>query len=405
MSAVPASRAGFGKIPDIPKTLTAKTASGKNAAVATTTSTLKASVSENISTATRSSVFQNKASTSRSSSPFVAGQNNHITYTRNRTASVPHGYYAAQGGKYQLESDMGMTGRSTQRLINNFQKQQQAQQMAYLNNMNAMYGNNYGMQQPKMSVGQFFTEIFTAMKGLGLTPGSSEKGSPVKTAKTVPSSDSTIASMQNATTSSDLSTAISGAKEEVSDIGNKITKAKSDIKELQSKSSGLKTASDNATKAVADNKTAIQNKSGEVQNNINRESASQMAMNAAQSQVDKLQDQLDALPADSQARQNIESSLKQAKEQLDLKTKQYEQAVKDREQSQQDLQGLKDKTQGLESKAATAKADYDNNEQAIKSKESDVNNYGVLQRDMNEVIAQQESRLDELKKNEEKDKK
>lgn len=390
---------GFGRLPDIPKSLSVKSTGGKNTAAAP--SQLKASVSQNISTATLSNECRTRAATRKSSGPFVPathtmGVND---FTRDRTVTVGHGAFAALGGKYKLESDMGMTGRSTERLL----KQHQAQQMAMLNQMNAAYGCNHA-QQPQMSFMDFAVGLLGIFKDSGLF--GSEKGGKAKsteTASTVPSSDSNIAAMQNATTASDLSTAIVGAKGKVSEIGGKITQAKASLQNLKGQTAGLTQTHKSASDAVIKNKNDISQKKGEVQNNINSESAAQMAMNAAESQVEMLKDQLKTAPDIVKA--GLESSIKQAEAQFEQKKTQYEQAVQRREQSQQDLQALQDQTQGLENAEKTAKADLDKNTQDISSAESDISNYGVLQRDMNDVISQQETRLNELKEKEGKDKK
>ena len=399
---------GFGKLPDRPsfdkKTLAAKTKSGTTATASQ--STLKASVSQNISTATRTSVFKDKAASSRASTPFVAATHNMGVndFTRDRTVSVPHGYYAAQGGKFQLESDMGMTGRSTQRLLQNYEKQQM-QQMAYLQNMNAMYGNNYGVQQQSMNIadiGNMLMSAFTMVKESGLF-GSEKGGKGAATAKTVPSSNENIAAMQNATTSADLSTAIDGAKKKAGDIGTTVSNTKGEVNTLKGKTKGLETASKAAAQALIDNKTAISQKKGEVQNNIQRERASNMAMTAAKSQVDMLKSQLAS--AGPLAKAAIETSLRQAEEQLKLKTEQYETAVADREQSEKDLSSLEGQTADLESKATTAESELKTHNQTISKKESEVIQLEKQQKEIDNAVGQQETRLNELKEKEDKDKK
>lgn len=390
---------GFGRLPDIPKSLSVKSTGGKNTAAAP--SQLKASVSQNISTATLSNECRTRAATRKSSGPFVPathtmGVND---FTRDRTVTVGHGTFAAMGGKYKLESDMGMTGRSTERLL----KQHQAQQMAMLNQMNAMYGCNHA-QQPQMSFMDFATGLLGIFKDSGLF--GSEKGGKAKsteTASTVPSSDSNIAAMQNATTASDLSTAIEGAKGRLSEIGGKLSKATGSLQSLKGQTAGLTQTRDKASAALTQNKNDISQKKGEVQNNINSESAAQMAMNAAESQVEMLKDQLETAPDIVKA--GLESSIKQAEAQFKQKKTQYEQAVQRREQSQQDLQSLMGQTQGLENAEKTAQADLDKNAQDIKSTENEIGNFQTLQKDMNEAIGQQETRLTELKDKEGKDKK
>ncbi len=103
---------GFGKAPDIPKTLSSKSSGGKN--VTASQSNLRSTATQTISTSTLSNECRTRASSS--SSNFVPGQRP-IEFVRDRTVTVPHGAFASAGGKYQIESDMGMTKRSTERLL------------------------------------------------------------------------------------------------------------------------------------------------------------------------------------------------------------------------------------------------------------------------------------------------
>lgn len=399
MTSPTAIRPGFGKAPDIPKTLSNKKTSSGGKDVTATPSNLKSSATQTISTSTLSNEWRSKASTN--SSNFVPGQRP-IEFTRDRTVTVPHGVFADAGGKYQLESDMGMTKRSTERLLKSYNQSMQQQQLAYLNNLNARYGNN---NMDKVSLMQSVLTLPNIINGLIEYVKNKNTNTNVKapSTQTVTSSDSNIAAMQNATTASDLSTAIEAAKGKVSEIGTKLTTLKGELSNLKGQTSGLQTAKDEATQALADNKTSISQKQGEVQNNIQRESASQMAMNAAQTQVDMLKSQLST--AGPLAKAGIEASLAQAEQQLELKTKQYEEAVKAREQSENDLKALQDQTPTLENNEKTAKAKLEDNKNQIASKESDVTNYGMLEKDMNLEIGKQEERLATLQKKEESNKK
>lgn len=392
-----AIRPGFGKAPDIPKTLSNKKTSSGGKQVTATPSSLKSSATQTISTSTLSNEW--RAQLKDTSSNFVPGQRP-IEFKRDRTVTVPHGAFAEAGGKHITESNMGMTKRSTERLIKQQLEAQKQQQMAYLNNLNASYGNNTidkaTLMQSVLSIPNVISGLIDYVKN---------KNANVKTAEEpkVTSNDSNIAAMQNATTASDLSTAIEAAKGKVSEIGTKLTTLKSELNNLKGQTSGLETAKDEATKALADNKTSISQKQGEVQNNIQRESASQMAMNAAQTQVDMLKSQL--ATAGPLAKAGIEASLVQAEQQLELKTKQYEEAVNAREQSEKDLKALQEQTPTLENNEKTAKAKLDDNKNQIASKESDVTNYEMLEKDMNLEIAKQEERLATLQKEEESNKK
>ena len=356
---------------------------------------MRSSATQTISTSTLSTECRTRAASSKSDN-FVPGQKP-VEFTRDRTVTVEHGAFAAAGGKYKLESDMGMTKRSTERLLKQQAQMQQQQQMAMLNQLNSMYGNN-NVQQPKTNWSDVITLVTTGLSSLFGGSGA-EKGGKTDDAKTVVSSDPTLAAMQNAKTSDELSTAINNATGQLNNVKSSISDGQAVLKDLQGKSSGLKTASDNASAAVQENATAISQKQGEVQNNINRESASQMAMNAAQSQVDMLESQLSS--ASPMAKAGIEASLAQAKEQLQLKTQQYEEAVKAREQSQTDLQNLQSQTEGLKNDEKTAKAAYDDNQQQIGSKQKEVSTLENQQKELTAGIETANQRLNELKGNEE----
>ena len=388
---------GFGRRTEIPKNLTVKNSSSGGKNVTATPSSLRSSATQTISTSTLSTECRTRAASSKSDN-FVPGQKP-VEFTRDRTVTVEHGAFAAAGGKYKLESDMGMTKRSTERLLKQQAQMQQQQQMAMLNQLNSMYGNN-NVQQPKTNWSDVITLVTTGLSSLFGGSGA-EKGGKTDDAKTVVSSDPTLAAMQNAKTSDELSTAINNATGQLNNVKSSISDGQAVLKDLQGKSSGLKTASDNASAAVQENATAISQKQGEVQNNINRESASQMAMNAAQSQVDMLESQLSS--ASPMAKAGIEASLAQAKEQLQLKTQQYEEAVKAREQSQTDLQNLQSQTEGLKNDEKTAKAAYDDNQQQIGSKQKEVSTLENQQKELTAGIETANQRLNELKGNEEQE--
>lgn len=389
-------RPGFGKRPEIPKNLTLKSSSGgKN--VTASSSNLKSSATQTISTSTLSNECRTRAASTRSDN-FVPGQKP-IEFTRDRTVTVEHGAFAAAGGKYKLESSMGMTRRSTERLLKQQAQMQQQQQMAMLSQLNAMYGNN-NVQQAKTSWSDVITLVTTGLSSLFGASGA-EKGGKTDAAKTVVSSDPTLAAMQNAKTPEELTSAIDTATGKLNNVNNSLTEGNAQLKDLQGKSSGLKTTWDNASTAVKENATAISQKQGEVSNNINRENASQMAMNAAQSQVDMLESQLSS--AGPMAKAGIEASLAQAKEQLQLKTQQYEEAVKAREQSQADLQNLQSQTEGLKNDEKTAKAAYDDNQQQIGSKQKEVSTLENQQKELTTGIETANQRLAELKGKDSKD--
>lgn len=387
-------RPGFGKLPDIPKTLSAKSASGgKN--VTATQSNLKSAATQTISTSTLSNEW--RAQLNNNSSNFVPGQKP-IEFRRDRTVTVPHGAFADAGGKHQLESDMGMTKRSTERLLKQQAELQKQQQMAMLNQLNLQYGN--GIQQPKMSLGQFISDISTLFTG-AFSIGKNVSSS-VATAKTI-SNNETVAMLQKATTASDLQKAMDSASDKLKNLETESKQQDTQIMQMQGDLSGLKSKATSAEKAVSDNKTAISQKNSEVSNNIQRESASQMAMNAAQSQVDMLKSQL--ATASPLTKAGIEASLAQAEQQLELKTKQYEEAVKLREQSQSELKNLQDATPGLEESLNVAKANVKEKESSIQQLQSA---QVKVQTEMNDILAglsDAQSRLAELQKQEGNDKK
>ena len=385
-----AVRPGFGKIPDRPsfdkKSLAAKKTGSSGTAVST--STLKNSATQGVATATKSTVFQTRAK-GQTSGPFVAGTHNMGVndFYRNRTNTTPHGFYAAQGGKFQLESDMGMTRRATNRLLDKAYGNQQAQ-IQYLNQMSGCSHTH------KMSTRDFISGLVTMFTGLVTEFGG--KSDKTQTAKTVISSNPDVAAMQNAKTSEELSTAISTAQGKLSNIGTSLTSAQDELKKLKDGLGELKQNATNTAQALKDNKTQISQKQSEVQNNINRESASKMAMSAAQAQVDMLKSQLSS--ASPIAKAGIEASLRQAEEQLKLKTEQYEQAVKDRAASQEQLQELNNQTAGLEQAANTAQKNLDVQNETISIKEKDVNTLKQQQKELTDGIQSGEQRRETLKK-------
>lgn len=388
-------RPGFGKAPERPSFDKKSLANTKTSTSTATVSPLKQAATQSVSTATLSNTCRTRAGSSYNFTPgtHVLGVND---FVRDRTRTAAHGEFAALGGQYQLESDMAMTGRATRRLLNRVYGNQ-AQQMAMLQQMNTMYA------QPQMSPVDFITSLSTminalvdAFKGGGGDKKVSEKGSGTPEV----SSNTTVAAMQNAKTSAELNTAIGEANTRLGSIGKSISSAQGELKELKEGLGELKNAATKTAQALKDNKTQISQKQNEVQNNINRESASKMAMNAAQAQVDMLKSQLSS--AGSLAKAGIESSLKQAEEQLKLKTQQYEQAVQDRENSQQQLQDLSNQTAGLEAEAQKAKSDYDNSSQNIAQKEKDIQNLQNEQKEIKEGVDAAQTRLTELQQKEEK---
>lgn len=202
---------GFGKAPDIPKTLSSKSSGGKN--VTASQSNLRSTATQTISTSTLSNECRTRASSS--SSNFVPGQRP-IEFVRDRTVTVPHGAFASAGGKYQIESDMGMTKRSTERLLKQQAEMQKQQQMAMLNQMNMMYGNR-GVQQPQMSFGQFANELVSMFSGLFGSSGAEKGGgaskqSAMSVLNSVASQPSTASTISNADNSVELKAAIGEIK-------------------------------------------------------------------------------------------------------------------------------------------------------------------------------------------------
>lgn len=389
-----AVKPGFGKIPDRPsfdkKSLAAKKAGSSGAAVST--STLKESASKGVATATKSEVFQTRSRAS-TSGPFVAGTHNMGVndFYRNRTNTTPHGFYAAQGGKFQLESDMGMTRRSTNRLLDKAYGNQQMQ-MQYLNNMNAMYGCSH-TQQTKMSPMQFFSELSTMVTGLITEFGG--KSGKTQAAKTVISSNSIVASMQNAKTHSELSMGIDTAQNSINELDSRMRQQQSQIDNLNKKHSDLKYTESSAKKALSDNKDAIGKKNAEVINHQQREAASKNAMDSAQAQVDNLKSQLqNASPAQ---KSSIEASLRQAEEQLNLKKDQYKQAIQDKERAQTELKSLQDSTPELESSYNLAKANLKENESEIVDLQNEQLEAAKERDELDKGVAEANARLATLK--------
>ena len=383
---------GFGRRTETPKTLTVKNSASGGKNVTASSGSLKSYATQTVSTATLSNECRTRAASTQSNN-FVPGEKP-IEFTRDRTQTLAYGEVQSNDSEIRDTHMRGMTNRSMERLLKKHAQLEQDQQRAMLSQLNSMYGNN-NVQQAKTSWSDVITLVTTGISSLigGL---SSEKGGKTDAAKTVVSSDPTLAAMQNAKTSDELTTAIGNATGQLNNVKSSISDGQAVLKDLQGKSSGLKTASDNATAAVQENATAISQKQGEVQNNINRESASQMAMNAAQSQVDMLKSQLSS--AGPAAKAGIEASLRQAEEQLKLKTDQYNQAVEAREQSQADLQNLQSQTEGLKNDEKTAKAAYEDNQQQIGAKQKEVSTLENQQKELTSGIETANQRLAELQK-------
>lgn len=388
---------GFGRRTEIPKNLTVKNSSSGGKNVTATSSSLKSSATQTISTSTLSNECRTRAA-STSSSNFVPGQRP-IEFTRDRTTTIEHGYFAAAGGKYKLESDMGMTKRSTERLLKQQAQMQQQQQMAMLNQMNAMYGNHN--VQTKTSWSDVITLVTTGLSSLFGGSGA-EKGGKTETAKTI-SGNELVAHMQQANNVHDLTGAIETATNQLEALRSDNNSLDQHINHLYEDRTNLAQTRDKAEAALSENTTAIGQKNSEVLNNQQRETASQMAMNAAQSQVDLLESQLSS--AGPMAKAGIEASLAQAKEQLQLKKDQYQQAVEAREQSQADLKALQDATPDLKDAFNTAKAAYQEKDAEIKDYQNQTVNNAKQMEELNAGIQEAKARLGELQKQEGNDKK
>ena len=201
---------GFGRRTEIPKNLTVKNSSSGGKNVTASTSSLRSSATQTISTSTLSNECRTRAASTKSDN-FVPGQKP-IEFTRNRTVTVPHGAFAAAGGKYQFESATGMTGRSMERLLKQQAQLQQQQQMAMLSQMNAMYGNQAAQQQTKISIGDIIT-MFSGLFGAG----SAEKGakanqtSAMSVLNNMSAQSSVASSISSADTSAEVKAAIGEA--------------------------------------------------------------------------------------------------------------------------------------------------------------------------------------------------
>lgn len=201
---------GFGRRTEIPKNLTVKNSSSGGKNVTASTSSLRSSATQTISTSTLSNECRTRAASTKSDN-FVPGQRP-IEFTRNRTVTVPHGAFAAAGGKYQFESATGMTGRSMERLLKQQAQLLQQQQMAMLSQMNAMYGNQAAQQQTKISIGDIIT-MFSGLFGAG----SAEKGakanqtSAMSVLNNMSAQSSVASSISSADTSAEVKAAIGEA--------------------------------------------------------------------------------------------------------------------------------------------------------------------------------------------------
>lgn len=246
---------GFGKRPDIPKTLSSKSSGGKNVTAAP--SRLREQATQTVSTATVSQECRTRSA--RSSGNFVPGQRP-IEYTRDRTVTVPHGAYAASGGKYQLESDMGMTKRSTQRLLKQQAEMQRQQQMSMLNQLNAMYGNNN--VQPKTSWSDVITLVTTGLSSLFGSSGAEKGGgaskqSAMSVLNSVASQPSTASTISGADNSVELKAAIGEIKSQKTTLEQTLNSA--DYKNVEVNLQKAKDDKAGLDKSVAEQQGIVSN--------------------------------------------------------------------------------------------------------------------------------------------------
>ena len=246
---------GFGKRPDIPKTLSSKSSGGKNVTAAP--SRLREQSTQTVSTATVSQECRTRSA--RSSGNFVPGQRP-IEYTRDRTVTVPHGAYAASGGKYQLESDMGMTKRSTQRLLKQQAEMQRQQQMSMLNQLNAMYGNNN--VQPKTSWSDVITLVTTGLSSLFGSSGAEKGGgaskqSAMSVLNSVASQPSTASTISGADNSVELKAAIGEIKSQKTTLEQTLNSA--DYKNVEVNLQKAKDDKAGLDKSVAEQQGIVSN--------------------------------------------------------------------------------------------------------------------------------------------------
>lgn len=246
---------GFGKRPDIPKALSSKSSGGKNVTAAP--SRLREQATQTVSTATVSQECRTRSA--RSSGNFVPGQRP-IEYTRDRTVTVPHGAYAASGGKYQLESDMGMTKRSTQRLLKQQAEMQRQQQMSMLNQLNAMYGNNN--VQPKTSWSDVITLVTTGLSSLFGSSGAEKGGgaskqSAMSVLNSVASQPSTASTISSADNSVELKAAIGEIKSQKTTLEQTLNSA--DYKNVEVNLQKAKDDKAGLDKSVAEQQGIVSN--------------------------------------------------------------------------------------------------------------------------------------------------
>lgn len=246
---------GFGKRPDIPKTLSSKSSGGKNVTAAP--SRLREQATQTVSTATVSQECRTRSA--RSSGNFVPGQRP-IEFTRDRTVTVPHGAYAASGGKYQLESDMGMTKRSTQRLLKQQAEMQRQQQMSMLNQLNAMYGNNN--VQPKTSWSDVITLVTTGLSSLFGSSGAEKGGgaskqSAMSVLNSVASQPSTASTISSADNSVELKAAIGEIKSQKTTLEQTLNSA--DYKNVEVNLQKAKDDKAGLDKSVAEQQGIVSN--------------------------------------------------------------------------------------------------------------------------------------------------
>lgn len=236
---------GFGKIPDRPsfaKAGSVKAMFGtKDTPVTPKSSSLKSTVSSNIATGTRSSVFTSR-SRSSSSSTFIPATRFMVAsdYTRDRTTTAEWG--SIQGDHY-IEGQTGVTKRSYRRMKEAAYGTPQQNTGRYTN-----FGNMYNQQMSPM---QFLNELGTTVTSIiGMFKPSasgnvSEKGGPgqntapvvTQTASTVASSAGNIAFADNTV---DLQAAVGEAQTQQAALKKELSAA--DYKNVET---NLQTAKEN----------------------------------------------------------------------------------------------------------------------------------------------------------------
>lgn len=391
---------GFGKIPDRPsfaKAGSVKAMFGTNeTAAAPKTSSLKSTVSSNIATSSRSSVFSSRARSS--SSTFVPATRfmNASDFKRDRTTTAAWG--SIQGDHY-IEGQTGVTKRSYRRMV-------QANQVSVAPQYQGRYtdfGNMYNQRMSFSDVCTMLTSgINTLFSGIKAIQGSggTERGGGATSASTSAASIQTaqtlagnVGNIATATTTSELQAALSEAKTQQSDLQTLLNS--DDYKNVET---NLQTAKNDKTKIdaqVTEQQGIVsnQNKTIDLLSNT-RIPAQETVVGNAEQALARAQSMATAENPNDAAIRAAEQQLEQAKTTLQQLKDQLKTAEQTRDAAQQKLDG----EDGLLAKQKQAENDITALTSLQSDKQAKTTQLSTLEQTINNAEQRQEKMLQKEEK-------